>query len=430
MIALIEILKRFRQDRRGVSGITFSLMAIPLIGFVGAAVDLSIARKTAEKLQMAVDSGTLIGATSQNSSRDTIAKNGFQANFMANSPGLSPTSSFAPISDPVEGEVYGGSASVTIPTTLMKIFGINTVTITRTSRATFATSNPACILTFGKDLGNNDVAMEFNGSPSVDLMGCIVRSNQKIKCNGNSIGAGSVLANDTAVNCDNSRDNSGAAPDDYVQLASSIPTKVCGTSNSGVTWSTSGIPSGPAVFVYQRTGYKEVHVCGPLNLEGAGTLGGSNANEDLVIVVENGDVNIGNNMDMSALRTTIILTGTNNSHEFDFPNGAGKLGKLHISSSIHADNPWKGMAIYQDPTINDYVSASWGPGAHLTLDGIAYMPKTNLTLSGNADTGPSECSRILTNSFTVNGNVTLKQDATGCADQQVSQGTKWPRLIL
>jgi len=147
-----------------------------------------------------------------------------------------------------------------------------------------------------------------------------------------------------------------------------------------------------------------------------------------VIVVENGDITMASNASIDAPRTTFVLTGMD-AKRIDFPQGKGHLAELRVSSSVSNENPWAGFAIYQNPNANGMASASWAPGASIVSDGITYLPRTELTLSGNAATGPSDCSKLITHTFRINGGVSLTQNSTGCANQKVTQFRAHPRLL-
>ncbi|WP_291698283.1 TadE/TadG family type IV pilus assembly protein, partial [Bradyrhizobium sp.] len=61
--SFIATLAAFGRDRRGNIAIIFALAGIVVLGFVGVAVDYSIANKQRTKLQDALDSALLAGST-------------------------------------------------------------------------------------------------------------------------------------------------------------------------------------------------------------------------------------------------------------------------------------------------------------------------------------------------------------------------------
>jgi Flp pilus assembly protein TadG len=57
---LLATLRRFRSARRGNVAVTFALVAIPMIGFVGAAIDYGQANSIKTDFQAALDSTALM----------------------------------------------------------------------------------------------------------------------------------------------------------------------------------------------------------------------------------------------------------------------------------------------------------------------------------------------------------------------------------
>jgi hypothetical protein len=129
-----------------------------------------------------------------------------------------------------------------------------------------------------------------------------------------------------------------------------------------------------------QSGYTEYHVCGDLTLSGTGYLTGSAPTTDSVIIVENGNLILANNASISTTRVAMVLTGTNSSPgQITFPNGNGHGATLSLSPVTGAGNPWQGISLYQDPNQTTQVSDTWGPGATLNFDGIAYLRYANVT---------------------------------------------------
>jgi hypothetical protein len=161
-------------------------------------------------------------------------------------------------------------------------------------------------------------------------------------------------------------------------------------------------------------------VCGKLTLSGSGFLnnGGSNPTSDTVIIVENGGLKLSANASISTARTAIILTGTSTTTSvIDFPNGNGQSATLALSPPIAADNPWKGISLYQDPVMTTNVDNGWGPGATFNADGIVYLPNSDVELQGVAASGNTyKCSKFVTKSFTTKGavNLNFSQVKAGC----------------
>lgn len=129
-----------RRLARNVAGNTAAIMAaalLPLAGFTGAAVDMARLYVVKVRLQQSCDAGALAGrkmmtGTSLTDDNKTQARLFFDNNFRS---GWFQTSSasFA-ASDTTDGQVKG-TASVTVPVTLMSMFGAGPTTLNVTCEA-------------------------------------------------------------------------------------------------------------------------------------------------------------------------------------------------------------------------------------------------------------------------------------------------------
>lgn len=197
--------------------------------------------------------------------------------------------------------------------------------------------------------------------------------------------------------------------DIYAPLAANI-TKQCGSAHSGVNWTPSFTwAAGPSIIPINKGSYTEYHVCGDLNLSGTGylNLGGSSPSSDTVIVIENGNLNLGNNANVSAMRTAIVMTGDSSyASQITFPNGNGQSAKLDLSMATGAGNPWQGVALYQDPATKT-ATDNWGPGAELDAVGLVYLGNSNVSAHGITKTSNAKCTKFVMNTMTYNGNIDL-----------------------
>jgi hypothetical protein len=173
-----------------------------------------------------------------------------------------------------------------------------------------------------------------------------------------------------------------------------------------------------------RGNYTEYHVCGDLTLSGNGYLFGASPGSDAVIVVENGGVTLASNAFITAVRTTIVLTGNNSRPSaINFPSGGGNAATLSLSPSTDTGNPWQGVSLYQDPALTNGIDDDWGSGATFTADGVVYLPKANVTIRGNSASNVSSCTVFVTNTVKTNGSVNLSfsRKSDGCAKLGVKQ---------
>jgi len=126
-------LSRLRKDQGGNTIAMFAAAVFPLVGLIGGGLDMSRVYLTKTRLQAACDAGALagrkqmgVGAWAANTNKaNTEAVRMFNLNFASNSYG---TTSTAPTFVENAGSVTG-TASATIPMTLMRIFGSADTTI-------------------------------------------------------------------------------------------------------------------------------------------------------------------------------------------------------------------------------------------------------------------------------------------------------------
>ncbi|RME64449.1 MAG: pilus assembly protein, partial [Alphaproteobacteria bacterium] len=128
-----------RRDRRGMSMIMAGFAIIPIAGAVALAYDTSQAYLVKNRLSVAVDAAALAGGrVFFESTRDTDIRNYFNANFP---PGYlhSTELSFTIQEDQGRGEITV-TASMQVPTTFIRVLGIDSVTVNATSTTTRETS--------------------------------------------------------------------------------------------------------------------------------------------------------------------------------------------------------------------------------------------------------------------------------------------------
>jgi Flp pilus assembly protein TadG len=135
------LLTRFWKDRQGNVAPMLGIAIIPLIGFVGAAVDYSQANATRTAFQSALDSTALMlsknAALQTSGALQTEATNTFNALFTGtNAQNVAVTASYSSI---LESQlVLSGSA--TVKTNFLSVLGINQIGITASATSTWGNS--------------------------------------------------------------------------------------------------------------------------------------------------------------------------------------------------------------------------------------------------------------------------------------------------
>jgi len=421
---VVRLVRRFRSDERGSIAIIFAVALIPILLGVGAAIDFSRANSFRNTLQAALDNALLGGAKDGSSSWSQIASNIFSANAQSRY-STTVSSSFAQSSS----TTYTGNASGTVPTTFMGIFNVGTIPVAVRSTAVVSGPDNSCILTLDKGQPASHVSLQLNGAPVINFSGCSIRSNTAMDCNGHDGNNTAAVAGGTAADCSHPYSNQATVPDLYAPLAANI-TKQCGTSRPGVSWTAGTLPGGSGVIKVTNGIYTEYHICGDLTLSGSGALTSTNPTSDTLIVVENGSVNVSSGANITTARTALVLTGSNSyASQINFPNGNGQGATLSLSAPSDPTGAWQGVALYEDPSLTYRVDNSWGPGATLNVDGLAYLGNSNVTTDGNTGSNNSMCSKFVFNSFTTNGSVDLQlqQQTNACAAIGLKQ---WSGIVV
>lgn len=131
--------RRFAGDDRGMSMIMAGFAMVPIAGAVALAYDTSQAYLVKNRLSVAVDAAALAGGrVFFESSRDTDIRNYFNANFP---PGfLDSTELLFDIQEDTNRGEITVTARVEVPTTFIRVLGINSVTVNATGTTTRETS--------------------------------------------------------------------------------------------------------------------------------------------------------------------------------------------------------------------------------------------------------------------------------------------------
>ncbi len=143
-IMLIDMLNRLRSDTSGNVAIIAAGALIPLMALIGGGVDTGRAYMAKTQLQAACDAGVLAGRRAMGESGEYAddekakAEKMFEFNFDADA--VTATDVEFESVDNVEGQVTG-TATATVPTVVMKIFGKETLDLTTQCMAELQIAN-------------------------------------------------------------------------------------------------------------------------------------------------------------------------------------------------------------------------------------------------------------------------------------------------
>lgn len=132
---LVQFARRLGTEQRAAVAVFVALSIIPMIGLIGVGTDTARAYMVKSRLSSALDAAGLAGGQSFfSSTRDTTIAMFFNANFPAGYMGATVSGPTFTVDD--TNEKIELSASATVPTTFMRLFGYDTVTVAASSEIT------------------------------------------------------------------------------------------------------------------------------------------------------------------------------------------------------------------------------------------------------------------------------------------------------
>ncbi len=136
MSVLGRIFSRWSDDRRGNVAIIMALCSGVLVTAVGGALDYSRSTTVSSELQSALDSGALAAASlTQDRNPEDVVRAYVEA-ALADHPQLLASLQLDVVADiSLNSRVVNATASVAMPTTMLGLVGINTLTLEHTSEA-------------------------------------------------------------------------------------------------------------------------------------------------------------------------------------------------------------------------------------------------------------------------------------------------------
>ena len=138
-----ELVRAFRRGRDGNLAVIFALAAIPVIGAVGAAVDLSKASDVKTQLQNALDAALLAGVTQASAKQVSTATAVFNGDFTGKY-GNTGTASFTQNAD----SSLSGTAKSSVPMSFLAVLGTSSIVVNAaaTAKPGAPSTTPVCIL--------------------------------------------------------------------------------------------------------------------------------------------------------------------------------------------------------------------------------------------------------------------------------------------
>lgn len=250
---------------------------------------------------------------------------------------------------------------------------------------------------------SSEEGIRCNGCPKAELTGCNVYSNNTATCNGHTTKADIGDAYGTNNGCgEEANSNMPHVYDPYAGLASNIPADPCGgTYHQAPTKKKDPDLPSSNLWTGAKTVNGNVSICGDLQLSGDVNVANTTGNGG-VLIIWNGNLDTnGHTLQTTSGYLTIVFAGSNGSYGHA-PTGGGEL-----NFSAPRTGVWKGMALYQAPTLTSGVDISEaGNTPTWNITGMVYLPHASVTFSGAVNksaTNGLSCFAMVVDNIRVNG---------------------------
>ena len=388
----------FKRDSEGSVASIFALALVPLLGLVGAAVDYSAANGVRTRLQASLDAALLAGAKDGSTSWATTALNSFNANLK---PGAA--TAINPTFQLTSTRAYAGTVTATVPSSFLGVLGVSGLNVRVTGTATVPPSTGAyyCVMALNRT-AQSALQLTGNASITINAPKCVIQvnssSSRAVDMNGNTVirsvencfvGGIRTVGNSTITPAPNA--TCKPIPDPF----ENYPRPTVGSCDF-----TNYQLSGNQTVTLQPGVY-----CGGMNFSGHVTVTfapGLYVIKDGVIS-ESGGTFTGNGV-------SFFLTGYNTSLQLS--------GQANWRLIAPTNGPLPGFAIFLDPDGPSGLAgttSSLSGQAELYFEGIVYLPKQEITVSGTASAfAPSPYTSYIgdTLRFVGNGDLVINNDTS------------------
>ncbi|MBV9076357.1 MAG: pilus assembly protein [Methylobacteriaceae bacterium] len=360
------------RDERGAVALLFALVLVPLAGVIGAALDYSRATNVRSSMQRALDAAVLQGVQQRSDQQIATAQQVFASLFRQSSVTLS-----GPTFTQSNGTL-SGSASATVPTTVMRMLRFSSLTVaTSSAAAPGATAQPStavCILI----LDPSSQALTVNSGAGINAPNC----EMHVRSTGNSaaifnassslslakicVQSTSVIQNGGAV--PNLKTGCAALSDPFAGTLPAPASTSCGANNGGnYDGSWGAVTLSPGVY------------CGWYNFNNAPTL---NFNPG-VYVIKGGGWNV-NGGKWTGNGVTFYFADTS---KIQFNSG------MNLSLSAPTSGSYANLLIYEAAglsrsqfVLNDSVAEN--------LQGLIYLPSRDVTVNAGTNVSSQQIAMV------------------------------------
>jgi hypothetical protein len=430
----------FKKLRKDVTGNVFLLAGagtVALVGGAGLGVDTVQWYLWKRQLQQAVDSSAMAGgqALSQGRNYTTAATkelNRNRDNSIAT--GFNLVSMTSP---PASGTFAGNSRAVEVIATVTNNLPFSSLFINfapiiqARAVATTLTDGEFCLYSLAPD----GVGLNIAGTANVAL-GCGINANlgglRAVDFDGSGHLSGSPVAAHggieyASVNVDPGTQIQSYGPVQDDPLASlysmsDIPSSANGCDLTNVQV----LPHQNITLSPDADGYKRI--CNGIFVQGDLTLNPG------VYIIDGGSFRVNSTANVYGVGVTIILTGNSSANVATVSMQGGS--HIELRAPTAEEDPgfiatdWYGMLMYQDPKASTSTITNTNQVAGDTAsnyDGIVYMPKANVTLTGSAGM-TAQCLKLVSFRIAITGEANIGNNCPA-EIQNVDTGARIVRLV-
>jgi Flp pilus assembly protein TadG len=420
-----------RKNEAGQALVFTAVGLVALLGFVGLGIDMGVLRYQKRLQQTAADGAAIAGATNltyggvQTGAQNASASNGFTDNTGGGACATPPTNlavdsvTVTVCNGPIVGPHAGNTNYVEVyvtagqPTYFMKIFGVNSETITARAVATNLAGgtsgiNSGCLYTLGPPTAAIE-GVNINGSAILNAPTCGIVDNGNYNTKGNKLdvnagtfgvsGSANVSGPGGTVTCGGGTTNcpTYGTPASSDPMGSMTPpctfpctlpgsaVSINGNGSYTITGSGGGVTYGNGVYTVQPGVYTSFKI--------TGTAGSSVVfNSGLYIF----DGNSGNQVTFYFTNDATIQTN----------------GTPTINLSAPSSGTYQGILMWQDKNDTNVGPAPNGPtlggNSGTQYNGILYFPSDQLTFYGNNVS--YSVGVVVSDSLALSGNPTVTFD--------------------
>jgi len=369
----------------------FTITLVPMIGLVGASVEYSRANSIRTGLQASLDSAVLAAARDGTFNWKKVAIDTYNANLVTKGSSIS-----APVFTKDANGVYSGSASGTIPSSFLKVVGLQAIGFgARANAVGVGTPGQACVMALSS---NAQPSLTLDGNAGVDIKA----PNCVLQVNSNAFGAVYMNGNTTIK----SAENCFVGTATKVGNATLVPAPDAECKPMPDPFSTLSKPAvGPCDYTnYSANGNQSI------TLNPGVYCGGMKFNAQVAVtfspglyVIKDGIIDAQGGASFTGIGVTFFLTGA----------GAGVdiegSANWHLVASN--DGPLAGFVFYLDPsspTGQVATSSKLAGSAEMYFEGVVYLGRQQLQLTGSSSTAtPSPYTAFIADTIEIGGSGTL-----------------------